>query len=241
VATLTLTDGPTLRLPSSCNGRAGCKDASFLVPDGKWHTYTANLSNNAEFADKTFTGFKFSPSDKPYEAGDDGIEVDYIRMANLPSAADADQLRLVCSGCANLGDAEAKKKCQTLCQGKGGSDQVLVDLPDGFLDSEDNCPSTYNPLQEDGDGNGTGDACEDFDGDGAVNSWDNCPTLSNSRQRDQDNDGIGDVCDSSSGAGCFLNPSSLGGRTGRGPTALMAVFFAGLAGLIAVRRRRSKK
>ncbi|MBT8268986.1 MAG: T9SS type A sorting domain-containing protein [Bacteroidia bacterium] len=31
---------------------------------------------------------------------------------------------------------------------------------DGVCDTDDNCPSTYNPLQEDNNGNGIGDACE---------------------------------------------------------------------------------
>lgn len=48
----------------------------------------------------------------------------------------------------------------------------------------DNCPNDYNPGQEDGDGDGTGDAC------------DNCPDLVNSDQADGDRDGIGDACDS---------------------------------------------
>jgi hypothetical protein len=239
-AALTFTDGPTVRFPSTCNGKAGCKEVAFLVADGRWHTYTASLANNPDFVDKSFTGFKFVPSDKPFDGGEDGIEVEFIRVGNLPSPADTDQVRLVCSGCAKLGDSEAKKKCDTVCKTRSGSDEVVIDQGDGFLDSEDNCPATYNPLQEDGDGNGVGDACEDFDGDGMVNAFDNCPTLSNSRQRDGDGDGVGDVCDSSDGSGCFLKPDSLGGRIGHGPGALLAVFIVGLGGLIVVRRRRSK-
>jgi hypothetical protein len=178
VATLTFDGGPPVRLPSSCNGRSNCRDAGGLVNDGKWHTYTANLASNPGFADKTFTGFKFSPSDKPYDSGDplEGIEVDYIRMAYLPAAGDTDQAKVACSECGKLPDSAVGKACTMLCQGHAGSDRVVVDEPDGFLDSEDNCPTTFNPLQEDGDGNGIGDACEDFDADGTVNSWDNCPT-----------------------------------------------------------------
>ncbi len=54
---------------------------------------------------------------------------------------------------------------------------------DGIPDSEDNCPSVSNPLQEDGDLDGIGDAC------------DNCPTLANPLQEDTDHDGIGNTCD----------------------------------------------
>ena len=54
---------------------------------------------------------------------------------------------------------------------------------DGVYDSNDNCPSVYNPDQADGDGDNIGDVC------------DNCPTVANNDQIDTDNDSIGDVCD----------------------------------------------
>src|SRR4029079_3444842 len=150
---------------------------------------------------------------------------------------DGDQTRVACSECGKLPDGASAKACTTLCQGKSSTDRVIVDQPDGFLDSEDNCPNTFNPLQEDGDDNGIGDACEDLDGDGAVKSWYNCPSTSNARQRDQDGDGVGDACDSSPGSGCFLNPGSLGGRAPAAPAALVVVLVAGLAGLVVARRR----
>ena len=56
---------------------------------------------------------------------------------------------------------------------------------DGIYDHVDNCPLTYNPLQED----------SDFDSIG--NSCDNCPTVYNPSQTDSDGDGAGDACDSS--------------------------------------------
>jgi hypothetical protein len=66
---------------------------------------------------------------------------------------------------------------------------------DGILDVRDNCPSSVNPEQEDIDGSGVGDSCEDFDKDGIVNSSDNCPQYPNRNQLDEDGDELGDVCD----------------------------------------------
>jgi len=71
---------------------------------------------------------------------------------------------------------------------------------------DDNCPSDYNPGQEDYDVDGAGDACdncpsdynpdqEDYDGDGAGDDCDNCPYDSNPGQEDNDVDGVGDDCD----------------------------------------------
>lgn len=54
---------------------------------------------------------------------------------------------------------------------------------DGIADSQDNCPTVWNPDQVDRDGDGVGDAC------------DNCPTVPNPDQADQDEDGLGDACD----------------------------------------------
>ncbi|MDX2319395.1 MAG: thrombospondin type 3 repeat-containing protein, partial [Moritella sp.] len=68
---------------------------------------------------------------------------------------------------------------------------------DGFMDYDDNCPANYNSGQEDGDGDGIGNACEqpDFDSDSVPDAIDNCPVDSNVSQLDTDNDGAGDACD----------------------------------------------
>jgi hypothetical protein len=209
-----------------------------LVADGAWHTYVAPLSSDA-FKAGTFNGFTFSPSSKDYQG--EGIEVEFIRIMNTPSLKDADKIGQRCGACnANSLSAAAKKQCTMLCAGKDDSFLVAVDASDGFIDAEDNCPTVYNPDQADGNGDGVGDACEDFDADGVVNAWDNCPTTTNSRQVDKNGNGVGDVCDGSQSTPCFLKPDSLGGPVGSGPGALLGVLLAGSVGALVFRRRRRR-
>lgn len=66
---------------------------------------------------------------------------------------------------------------------------------DGVPDLLDNCVGMANPDQADRNGNGRGDACDDYDKDGIVNSTDNCPDHPNRAQTDTDGDGKGDACD----------------------------------------------
>ena len=65
-------------------------------------------------------------------------------------------------------------------------------------DDADNCPTVFNPFQDDTDGDGQGNACEtDLDGDGVPNTSDNCPLDANADQLETDlvPDGFGDACD----------------------------------------------
>jgi hypothetical protein len=77
---------------------------------------------------------------------------------------------------------------------------------DGVYDFDDNCPTTYNPLQEDGDSDTAGDSCdnciavwnpsqENSDGDILGDSCDNCILVANPDQEDYDSDAVGDSCD----------------------------------------------
>jgi Thrombospondin type 3 repeat len=249
-ATVTLDGGPTIRIPASCGNpkRPNCTEAAFLVPDGKWRNYSASLADSPDFTmgGKIFTGFTFSPSSAAFTATDannpdTAIEVEFIRIGNLPSVTDKDSASCVlCSACDTLDMAVSKTACTQSCQGKspnGLAEAVLN--PDGWLDSEDNCPTVFNPLQADGNNDGIGDDCEDFDVDGKLNSCDNCPTNSNSRQRDQNGNGIGDVCDAPTG-GCFLTPDTMAGRMPEAPSALFSLGFGAVIGLLAFRRRRRR-
>lgn len=66
---------------------------------------------------------------------------------------------------------------------------------DNVVDRLDNCVNISNFDQLDIDGNGRGDACDDWDRDGIINSTDSCPSVANRSQTDEDGDGIGDACD----------------------------------------------
>ncbi|MEI7652843.1 MAG: thrombospondin type 3 repeat-containing protein [bacterium] len=66
---------------------------------------------------------------------------------------------------------------------------------DGIPNSRDNCISISNPTQEDINGNGKGDACDDHDLDGVMNPYDNCIDKYNPDQKDTDGDKLGDACD----------------------------------------------
>ena len=247
-ATVQFDNGPSFRIPSTCGQpawREGCTDDGYLIPDGKWRHYAATLSKDPDFTGGEFSGFSILPSNVEYEAYDeiakdkpDGIEIEFIRIANVPAPNDTDLFCVRCDKCSQFADAQT---CQNAgCKSKAGHAKVTVPRPDGWIDSEDNCPKLYNPLQEDDNEDGIGDACEDFDGDGSLNACDNCPTTTNSRQLDKDGNDVGDVCDGATGGGCFLRPDSLAGSVPFVPSALVAGLLGVALSLLSLRRRRRR-
>lgn len=90
---------------------------------------------------------------------------------------------------------------------------VADDDGDGIRNDQDNCPLTYNPGQENNDGDALGDVCDDDDdNDGVPDISDNCPLIANADQLDLDEDDIGDACDDCVCAG-FCDLDGVGGFT----------------------------
>jgi hypothetical protein len=95
----------------------------------------------------------------------------------------------------NLSSNENVRILLTVAAQKNNAYIVADTDSDGIADLQDNCVQTANADQEDKDGNGRGDVCDDFDRDGLINSKDNCQNDPNRNQMDTDGDGLGDPCD----------------------------------------------
>ena len=88
---------------------------------------------------------------------------------------------------------------------RGGINDSDDDDKDGIKNDVDNCRYTKNADQKDTDGDGVGDACENYhdddddDDDDIINDDDNCRFTKNYDQKDTDGDGVGDACDKDPG------------------------------------------
>ena len=96
-------------------------------------------------------------------------------------------------------------------------------------DACDNCPDTAPGHQDDADGDGQGDWCDDRDEDGVGDVYDNCPDAANPDQADYDGDLRGDACDDASYHDLELqrvkaNPVTLK-RVGRGGTSIVMALY----------------
>jgi hypothetical protein len=204
---------------------------AYLVPDGRFHTYSVLLSQNVsvvpntdpmgtdpevvsmkentDFTGKTYTGFTFSPSSVALDNPGDSIDIEFLRIGNYADVSEKDR----------------------------GCDDKLN--PDGFVGPDDNCPLVFNPDQSDSDQDGIGDACEDYDGDQVVNACDNCQTTTNATQADSNGNGVGNACDPSyDRSGCALTHTAVSDAS-RGSLALLAASALALGGL-GLRRRARK-
>ncbi|XP_052773067.1 uncharacterized protein LOC128211948 isoform X3 [Mya arenaria] len=109
------------------------------------------------------------------------------------------------ANCIYLGPAQYRCVCKPGYAGPGdfcGLDSDNDGFPDTGIPCQewgcrrDNCRSIPSSMQEDTDGDNTGDNCDkDDDNDGRYDWLDNCQYVSNWDQADADGDGFGDACD----------------------------------------------
>ena len=108
--------------------------------------------------------------DDDHDGVPDALDCAPLDVEAFPGAFEA------CDGKDNDCDGRADEGYKDADQ-DGRADCIEADDDaDGVLDGEDNCPSAYNPVQENQDGDHEGDACDtDDDEDGAPDAQDCAP------------------------------------------------------------------
>lgn len=159
---------------------------------------------------------------------------------NCPAAGNADQANLdkdpLGDACDDDLDGDQIVNAEDLCPTRMHGDPNYRGCPplipgdsdlDDALDGRDNC-EIFNPDQEDTNGDGIGDACQDQDGDLIGDHRDNCADLPNTGQRDIDpKDGIGDACQFPTFEEFYAVLVTLGGPCPLGPILCeLFVYFA---------------
>jgi len=146
------------------------------------------VAQNSDFDSRA----DYDPNALVFSGG--GLDFDRDTIANIndncPTLANLDQADV--NPANGVGDA-----CETLngglpvdpdLDGVPTFDPALAMPPDPVGDALDNCPSIYNPGQEDNDADDVGNACV------IRAALDNCTYTFNSTQDDIDGDGVGNLC-----------------------------------------------
>ncbi len=132
----------------------------------------------------------------PFEYGCAGQEIIISPLWNRENF-EGDTIEVSIHSLADLSGNVSSELLQWSFVVSAATGPIIIDTDqDGIADDLDNCPLAANPDQQDLDGDGIGDLCdEDIDGDGINNEVDNCINFPNPDQFDSNGNGIGNPCE----------------------------------------------